>query len=372
MSDLGRLAGVQIGLIKRANALSSRPGISVWIAHTEVCDKPVQEISDRVRLVDLGTRYFENHRGFPFNIPTILRKRLEHKRKLKEVLKEIEPDIVVSMGEDERFFLPLLKGGWKTIKETHFTKGYRHFETTGRGLGSVIRRIGEMWEYDVIAPRFDCVVVLTNEDKNKNWKGADNVYVIPDPLRFERPEISDLSSKRIIAVGRLVPQKNFQSLIRSFAFLVDSFPQWSLDIFGEGPERPVLQALIDSLGLSGKVTLRGRSSDIQAEMRDSSMLVMSSLYEGFGDVLVEAMSCGLPVVSYDCPCGPKDIITDGREGFLVPSGDEKTLAARIRLLIEDSQRRVRMGSAAIERAKSFEIGSIIDKWVSLFEKLSMS
>ena len=104
-------------------------------------------------------------------------------------------------------------------------------------------------------------------------------------------------------------------------------------------------------------------------MLSASMLIMTSLYEGFGNVIIEAMSCGLPVVSYACPCGPKDIITDGVDGFLVPPKDEETLAERICRLIEDETLRCRLGGAALERSKDFGIERVLKMWTDLFTTL---
>ena len=131
------------------------------------------------------------------------------------------------------------------------------------------------------------------------------------------------------------------------------FPEWTLDIFGEGEEWDDLSSLIKGLSLSETVHLMGKSSMIQDVMPGYSVFALSSRFEGFGLVLVEAMSCGLPVVSYACPCGPRDIIRDGIDGFLVPPGDEATLAERICQLIEDENLRTKMGTAALERAKEF-------------------
>jgi len=220
-----------------------------------------------------------------------------------------------------------------------------------------------------VLKKYDRIVVLTQEDKERNWRPWKNVSVIPNPAPPSSRHAS-LIPKRIIAIGRLTYQKNFSSLIRAFAIVGQQFPDWSLDIFGEGEEREALSSEIRSLGLNSSIRLMGKASDVPGILPDYSIFAMSSRFEGFPLVLVEALSCGLPVVSYACPCGPKDIIRDGVEGFLVPPGDEILLAERLCRLIKEENLRKRMGGAALERANVFSIEKIIPLWMSLFEELS--
>ena len=180
---------------------------------------------------------------------------------------------------------------------------------------------------------------------------------------------SPLTEKRVIAAGRLVRQKNFASLIRAWKEVHAKHPDWKLDIYGEGSLKTSLEKLIADLQLEGAVCLQGKTQEIFKEMTNSSIFVLSSIYEGFGLVIVEAMSCGLPVVSYACPCGPKDIIEDGKDGFLVEVNDEQTLAARINQLIEDEELRRQMSQAALQKSEKYKMERIIPMWMDLFEKL---
>lgn len=158
-------------------------------------------------------------------------------------------------------------------------------------------------------------------------------------------------------------------MIRAFRIVVDNHPDWILEIYGEGYERTMLQNLIEELHLENNVRLCGSTSQMQEMMVEALCFVLSSIYEGLPLVMLEAMSCGLPVVSYDCPCGPKDIITDGVDGYLVPAGDERMLAEKICSLIENPAKRAEMGAEAVKKSENYSVDKIIPMWMELFERL---
>ena len=170
-------------------------------------------------------------------------------------------------------------------------------------------------------------------------------------------------------MGRLHPVKNFSSLIRAFKLVAQRHPDWTLKIYGQGEMEATLQRQIDESGLQQQVLLMGFTSNVQEALRCASICALTSLSEGFALVITEAMECGVPVVSYQCPYGPKDIITDGKDGFLVPLNDESTLANRICTLIEDETLRQNMGTVAKMNAKSYQIERIIEQWMDTFNNL---
>ena len=146
-------------------------------------------------------------------------------------------------------------------------------------------------------------------------------------------------------------------------------PSWRLKIYGSGEERSMLETLICELGLEDEVELAGFTNDIKAGFSKASAAVYTSIYEGFPLSIIEAMECGLPVVSYSCPCGPKDIIEDGKDGFLVEVNDEKALAEKICQLIEDEVLRKNMGMEARKKAGKYHVDIITRKWMTLFKEL---
>ena len=167
-------------------------------------------------------------------------------------------------------------------------------------------------------------------------------------------------------MGRLEHVKYFSSLISAFKKVAQRHPDWTLKIYGDGSLKESLQSQINENGLQNNVFLMGFSNDMESALRQSSIFAFSSLVEGFALVIVEAMECGLPAVSYQCPCGPKDIITDGKDGFLVPVNDEQMLADKICDLIEDENLRRKMAADAKVRAQHYHVENIAKQWMELF------
>ena len=219
---------------------------------------------------------------------------------------------------------------------------------------------------------YDRIVVLTNEDKNENWKDNSKVIVIPNPLLLSKQDKSSLMKKCIISSGRLVPVKNFTSLIRSFKHVILKHPEWVLEIWGEGSDRRRLEQLIKEEKLTDVVFLRGYTNDIFSKLKQASIFVCSSVFEGWSLAIIEAMSVGLPIVSYACPYGPKDIITDKLDGFLIPLNDESKLSEAICELIENESLRIKMGSSAQLSSQNYSMNVIIEKWMNLFRELIVS
>ena len=201
------------------------------------------------------------------------------------------------------------------------------------------------------------------------------VYVIPNPItkidRIDRPMFNgNPSGKTVAAMGRLAPQKRFDHLIHAFAHCVASHSDWSLVIVGEGPERMRLEALSVHLGIGERVTLLGCLSDPFPVLRKADLFVLSSRYEGFPNALVEAMACRLPVISTDCPSGPRDIIRDGVDGILVPPDDVAALANAMDRLMADPQERQRLGVQAVEVVERFSTDRIMKLWGDLLARIA--
>ena len=162
--------------------------------------------------------------------------------------------------------------------------------------------------------------------------------------------------------------KGFDNLIKSWEIINEKHPDWQLHIYGSGNNEEYQNLAID-YGLKEKVFCHSTTKELYDKMLDSSIFILSSRYEGFGLVITEAMSCGLPVVSFACPCGPKDIITDGKNGYLVEPENVEALTERICHLIEHEELRKEMGKAARKRAEDFQEDKIMQKWVDLFENI---
>jgi len=220
--------------------------------------------------------------------------------------------------------------------------------------------------------RLDRVVTLTAGDRDAYAAmlgGATRVTSIPNAVPELPGPPADLGARTIIAVGRLSPQKNFELLIRAFAQIAADHPDWTLRICGSGAEGGKLRKLVRSLGLRGRVELPGAISNVGEALSQASIFAMSSRFEGFPMVLIEAMSKGLPIVSTDCETGPREVVDPGRTGLLVPTGDATALAAGLRTLMDDEALRRRMGAQAGADAEAYSLTAIGPRWDELLGDL---
>ena len=220
-------------------------------------------------------------------------------------------------------------------------------------------------------PRLDALTALTPSDAREYQRllgDTQRVVAIPNAAPDMGGVRAPLDSKVVIAAGRLTAAKGFGMLIRAFAKVVAKHPDWTLHIFGEGDKEAALRSRIEGLGLGDNVLLKGFTQQLPQEMGKASIYALSSKFEGFPMVLLEAMMCGLPPVAFDCPTGPRDLIDNGTDGLLVPHLNVKRLARGIITLIEDPQRRVAMGAAAYEKAQQFGTPVLAQRWEELFEQ----
>ncbi|MFF8783567.1 glycosyltransferase family 4 protein [Streptomyces sp. NPDC015125] len=195
------------------------------------------------------------------------------------------------------------------------------------------------------------------------------VLAVPNIVPAPDGPPSEGTAKVIAAAGRLVRGKRFDLLIEAFSAVAAKHPDWQLRIHGGGAERAQLQGLIDGLGLNGQAELTGPRSPIEAEFAKASIVASASDAESFGMTLVEAMRCGVPVVSTDCPLGPAEIIHDGTDGLLVPRGDGRAMAGALLQLIEDPQRRRDMAGAALMSSHRYDPEPIAERYELLFQEL---
>ena len=319
-----------------------------------------------VRMIDLGVNYSDDN-GKPFHKKLFgyFRRRLEHRKRLAALLEQERPDIVDCFYPGESSFVPSLKDGSRKVMELHQSKLFHHqYNRSGlMGLADKVRaRMDEK-----LVRRFDRCVVLTEEDAGM-WGEMPGIRVIPNAANFIAEKYSDCTPKRVIAVGRLDYQKSFDRLIQVWEKVHQQMPDWRLDIFGQGEWQEILQGMIDERGLQETVKLNGPTKNIGQEYSESSMIVMSSHYEGFPMVMIEAMACGLPAVSFDFKCGPRDIIKEGENGLVVKDGDIDGLAKAMMTLMRGDELRRRMGENAKRVVETFSEAKVMDKWVRLYEE----
>ncbi len=361
--------GVERVLTLKANYLAEHYGYDITIILTEGKGKPLfYPLSDKIKVVNLDINFEQLWRcSFVRKIAVYLSKQRRYKRLLTAELMRLRPDITVSLLRREINFINEIADGSRKIGELHVNRAnYRNFEANDTNI--VKRWFAKFWMSRLLVHlrKLDQLVVLTEEDR-QSWHELSHVSVIPDPLAFVPGQQSMLTVRRVIAVGRYVYQKGFDLLLQAWAKVERECPDWQLAIYGDGDRAPY-QRQAEELGLR-HCQLRGRTADIQAEYLNSSLFVFSSRFEGFGMVLIEAMACGLPVVSFDCPCGPKDIVSDGQDGLLVPAGNVEQLAqAMIRVMKHTDQAR-QLGRQAVEKSEQYHIELLAERWRSLFERL---
>ena len=361
--------GMERVLTMKANYFAEHFGYDVTIILTDGKEKPIfYPLSDKVKVINLDIGFEELWTcSFLKKIFFYLKKQHLYKKLLNRELMRIRPDITVSMLRREINFINDIQDGSKKIGEIHINRAnFRNFE----GNNALKNLFSKFWMNSLLSKlqRLDRFVVLTEKDKEA-WVELNNVCVIPNPLSFTSTRHSDLSEKRIIAVGRYCHEKGYDLLLKAWGIVQNRTTDWRLEIFGEG-DRTQYEEMVDTLNLDRhRCILNGRSSKIQDEFLNSSLSVCSSKFEGFGLVITEAMACGLPVVSFDCPWGPRAIISDGEDGMLVENGNVDKLAEALVLMIQNPKQRKAMADKAIENVQRFSIDQIAGQWKSLFESL---
>lgn len=361
------LGGVERIVSSKANLLSEM-GHDVSIVTTDQQGKqPYFKINNNIKCYDLGINYCLNgQRSFIKKLFYFFYNFYQHKKRLKKLLLELRADIVISTFRTEMGFLPKIKDGSKKIVEFHVCKP----------MFRITRRKGIMgYVDDFMMPKmihslrkYDRFVVLSHEDAD-NWKELNNVSVINNFCSKNFAEKAKLEKHRVISVGRYEYQKGYDRLINAWALIAKQVPDWTLHIFGEGSLRPVLTKQIYDLNLEKSVFLDGATNNVGKELSESSIVAFTSNYEGFPMAIVEVESAGLPVVSFDAPCGPKDIIRDGEDGFLVKNGDIEDFGKKLLSLMQDEELIKKMGEKALENSKRFTQENIIPQWISLFETI---
>lgn len=287
-----------------------------------------------------------------------------YKRKLERCLEDEMYDIVVSMGGMDSYFLTDIKDGSKKILWYHFSYDiYKVFDNNW------IKAWLHTKKRNVAARKFDVIVTLCSEDKKKWNNHCKKLICIPNPVTIKPHSISLCSNKGVIAVGRLQKQKGFDMLIDAWNIVYKSFPDWKLNIYGEGDKRNQLEGQIKKNYLEDIVTLCGVVEKIENEYIQNSLLVCSSRDEAFGLMIIEAERCGLPIVTFDCPSAPRELVHDGENGCVVPMGDIRGLANAIIMMLSDFELRKKMGKRSVELSERFQVEEIKKQWLTLFNEL---
>ena len=367
-------AGTERILIEKMNYLSEQAGNEVVMLTYEQGPHPVAfELSPKVKHIDLNVRYyplFRHSRIVRFCRWALMKKRLQ--KYYNTFMDEYRPDIVVCTTYYENIISMMVACPTPAalVLESHIDKRFI-LSNDPENQQTVLRWLHNLYHMKVIqrkARHFDVLVSLSQEDANEWSQYVKKTAVITNIVHLnDTNRYSSQKNKKCIFVGRYVEQKGIPDLFKIWQLVHKKHPDWQLDLYGEG--NLYEQTLAEADNLQANIHVHKSDNDIFERYLDSSLFLLTSIYEPFGLVMPEAMSCGLPVVAFNCPSGPARIITDGTDGFLIPERDIQLYAEKVCTLIEDEDLRKRMSKAAIQSSQRFSTKQIMAQWESLFHEL---
>lgn len=327
-------------------------------------------LSDKVKVINLGLNFEELWNiAFVKKVLLYLKKQRKYKKLLTNELLRIRPDITITTLRREINFINEIPDGSIKIGEQHLSRtNYRKIDARFSKLYEI--SFFRWWKDRVVTSltKLDRLVVLTS-DAASEWPELTNITMIPDPLSIKVNNRSLLGSKRVITIGRYSYEKGYDILLKIWSIVEKRSTDWQLDIFAMGDPTPYVK-IMDELSIDKKrCHLNSSVVDVENEYINSSILVQPSRTEGFGMVLVEAMACGLPVISFDCENGPRSIISDGEDGFLIPPFEVDLFADRLVQLIIDGELRKKMGEKGQRKSQLYQIDSVGRQWKQLFDEL---
>ena len=367
---IAKMGGVERVFTEKMNYLADICRYDVFLITLYQGNHPLYyKLSPKVKHIDMGIRS-----DYKYKMPKYKRFYIEHKynkqicKKFQEIISEINPDIITAVAGEASTFILEIQTKAKIIMESHqaryLTGTHHHWLHPIQLMKNIKMQIA----MQKIERKSDAIVTLTKADA-KNWN-KNKTIVIPNVVAPKVSKISTHTHKTVIAAGRLVYQKGFDQLIDVWKIVNESKKDWTLKIFGEGRLHHNLQRRIKSYNLENYIKIMPPINNIEQELLKSSIYTLSSRYEGYALVLVEAMQCGVPCVAFNCPYGPAEIIEDGKNSILVQNGNIKQLANAILKLIEDEELRKKMSQAAIEKAKEYLPEKVMPKWTKLFNELT--
>ena len=281
-------------------------------------------------------------------------------------VKQLKPDLICVCDDGLKgFFVPIiLAKKYPIFYERHVSKIIELGENPNF-IKKIMTNI-KFWLMNQLGKTFDKFVVLTPDNK-KEWQ-LNNLLVIPNPLSFYPEESSSLSFKTVIAVGKQSYQKGYDRLLQAWQLVNQKHPDWQLNIYGTMHPQKIFDKLAERLQIQNTVHFFPATKNIQAKYLESSIYVLSSRFEGFGMVLIEAMACGVPCIAFDCPYGPANIVRHQQDGLIVKNGDIKALADSLLDLISNQQKLITLGKNAKENAQNYLPQNVMQQWIQLFNQ----
>lgn len=358
-------------LVEKANWLVNN-GYEVTIITESQMGKPLSfSLDDKVRHIDMGLdfnkQYFQGPLMRLVTYNSLMRK---FKNKLRQTLFDLHPDITITAMGRSLSILPFIDDGSTKIGEAHTTKYYLRSLHLMEQRGGIYWLFAKYmrWKMCRCASKLDVLVLLTKNDAD-DWKDIARTYVIPNPISFYPGEAAKLENKQVIMVGRYNDAKGYDYLIPAWEIVNQRHPDWILNVYGSGELHDDVARWVKGANLQDSMILHDPIDNIMKEYLESSICVLCSRYEGFSLVILEAMACGVPVVSFDSPHGPRNIIKDGEDGLLVEYLNSEALADGLCQLIENEEQRRRLGLNARKNILRFSQEVIMKQWEQLFAEL---
>lgn len=369
--SLEKSGGTERVLTDRVNFLVQQKDYEIYIVTTDQkSENFFFPLSPLVKVIHLNID-FAYIADYPLLKKIFLyrKKQNAYRKQLQCLLLKIKPDITTSFLSHEIDFFHRLCDGSRKIGENHFNKSFRYDFLIAHRVGYLKRIVGFLRYKQLIrqVKKLDHLVVLTNEEA-KAWPEMPRKRVIPNWLASLPSSYSTCERHEVVAVGRYVPEKGFDFLLRAWQKIIVKFPYWNLVIYGDGICREEMNNFIIRNQLNN-VRLAYPVSNVYEVFKHSSISVLSSRFEGFGMVIIEAMACGVPVVAFNCKSGPSEIITHNVDGYLVSPENVQELADRIMDLMNDQEKRKQFGSFAKQNVHRFTQSNVAKKWIELYNEI---
>ena len=337
-------------------------GYEVTIIVNSQQNKPfVYPLLEAVNFIDLALDY---QSGISYFHPKNLIKAPRHIFKLHKLLNKLKPNVVIMLSlQFDHYTLPFITSA-KTIREHHSSRYY--YAIDRKKTTSIFKKLKYSFE-DYILTKYSHNVALTPDEK-KHYK-ANNLKVIPNGIVSSNNTLNLARKKIVLAAGRISKVKNFEHLLAIWQQLTVKYPDWQLHIYGGGAiayEKQLNQKIKD-LGIAKTTCLCGNTTELAKKMQEAAIYAMTSHTECYPMVLLEAQEAGLPIISYDCPYGPRNIIQDELDGVLVENQNKEAFAIQLEKLILDETKRTEMSKHAIVAVNKNRLAVIMEEWVKLFK-----
>ena len=367
-SQLAINGGTDRILTDKANYLANH-GYEITIITESQMGKPIVfPLSSKVRLIDIGLDYDKqyNH-NIIYRCILFITYSYFYKKRLSRILKEIRPDIVVTLMGRSLDFVTQINDGSIKLGEAHTTKKHLrslHLMEQKNMFYKFLARFIKRRQITNVQ-KLSALVLLTPDDA-KDWGDDIKTYIIPNFLKSIPQETSNIKNKNVIMVGRYNDAKGYEYLVEAWKFVHHKHPDWHLNIYGSGELHDNVEKWIIDANLQDTMIMHEPTNDIMQKYLESSICVISSVYEGFSMAILEAMASGVPCISFDCPYGPHNIIKDGEDGILVEPLNSKALGNSICYMIEHEDLRIRLGRQAHVNIQRFSQEIVMEKWIELF------